>query len=1012
MNIFKKKTALVTLALIATGVLAMSGPVLAAEATPVGPSTPVSKDGVIPTAWTDNPNCIDVGYGFGFKVNQSPEGTFPLDGTAGGELTGGAPPDPYNSVTISDVKTKNGDEVKFDWSSTLGIDAVIVKGGCSGDNVCANVYVYVPEDTADEGLGTIDAASDISHIEFCYDYELTAEKTADTEYTRTYTWEITKDVVPASHTGWFGDEFTSSYDVFVDRTVTDSDYKVTGDITINNPTPFEVPFSVEDDANGTLATVTCPGDDYTLDAGETKICSYVAELGDALPADGTNTATITSGNGYVQGATATAGYAFGDPTTIVGYPTINVTDYFDGDMTGDPLGSASGDFTFEYDRTFACPTDEDMYTDGVYTDSFHDDAYIDETGQSDDADVDLTCYKPVVSKDADTGWFEQYDWTITKDVDPDSHTGFAGDEFASGYDVFVDQTITPYGYRAFGSIYVTNPSGEAITVDVSDAVDGTPATVDCDGDPDNGVETTSLTLAAGATGSCSYTVDLDSTEKRLNTAKVTISNGSEFEAYADVIFGAPIIVGYPTINVTDYFDGDMTGDPLGSASSDFTFEYDRTFECPTDEDMYTDGVYTDSFHDDAYIDETGQSDDADVDLTCYIPASAKVVKTTTEGAEDIGQFPFTFNLYDPSDTLVETQYLYTAGEVAFTTELRAEGTWTIEEILPDGWVSTTDLTCDIAIAYPGSADQTYTCTFDNVEMSRLRIVKTTNGVHDPTYEWNFAIFAGAHYGEGSGFLSDTPLATDTTFNHSSGMLDFDNFDLDPSQAYAVCEIPANATAGWTSEWSINGQTVPAYNPHFFDEPSANNGYHCVDFGAGTGYLLTPGETLTFDVNNSYPGGEPRTPGYWKNWSSCTGGGQYDKAVEPNDPDNEFWALDELLFYPGFTIGDLQLGAGQCQDAVNILDQRDLNSGKKMAKDAAYTLAMHLFAYELNQAAGACPSSTADAAASAGQDLLVTYGFDGIGGYLRPKGGTKDDYYDALDLAETLDEYNNGLLCGQ
>jgi hypothetical protein len=226
----------------------------------------------------------------------------------------------------------------------------------------------------------------------------------------------------------------------------------------------------------------------------------------------------------------------------------------------------------------------------------------------------------------------------------------------------------------------------------------------------------------------------------------------------------------------------------------------------------------------------------------------------------------------------------------------------------------------------------------------------------------------------------------------------------------VCEIPANATVAWTSEWSINGQIVPPYNPHSFDPQRQHLGYHCIDIGFGTGYTLTPGDILSITVNNSFPGGEPRTPGYWKNWSSCSGGGQYEKAVGENDPDNEFWTLDELLNDPGFMIGLLSLGEGQCEDGVNILDQRDINSGQKMANDSAYTLAMHLFAYELNQAAGACGSTTADSAGLAAQALLTEYGFDGMGDYLRPKGQTKNDYYYALELADILDDYNNGLLC--
>jgi hypothetical protein len=109
-------------------------------------------------------------------------------------------------------------------------------------------------------------------------------------------------VEPNSHTGWFGDEFTATYDVFVDQTVVDSDFKVTGEIIVSNPTPFEVTFSVDDYVDGTMATVNCL-DGYTLAAGESTTCTYEATLDGAF--DGTNTATITSENSNVKGAETT-----------------------------------------------------------------------------------------------------------------------------------------------------------------------------------------------------------------------------------------------------------------------------------------------------------------------------------------------------------------------------------------------------------------------------------------------------------------------------------------------------------------------------------------------------------------------------------------------------------------------------------------------------------------------------------------------------------------------------------
>jgi hypothetical protein len=342
-------------------------------------------------------------------------------------------------------------------------------------------------------------------------------------------------------------------------------------------------------------------------------------------------------------------------------------------------------------------------------------------------------------------------------------------------------------------------------------------------------------------------------------------------------------------------------------------------------------------------------------------------------------------------------------------------TFVVSDAGPFSGLATADNTVTATGSYTDDSENPWTseqpssvsCTVG----ARLNVLKLTDGNVDSTYDWNFAIYAGAYYAAGSGFLGDAPLATDATLGDTDGILDFDNLNLDSDQAYTVCEIPVNATVAWSSEWSINGQIVPPYNPHSFDLQPQHLGYHCVDIGFDTGYLLTAGDTLSFTVNNSFPGGDPRTPGYWKNWSSCSGGGQYEKATGANDPENEFWTLDELLYEPGFMIGNLALGPDQCEDGVSILNQNDISTGKRMSNDAAYTLAMHLFAYELNQAAGACGSTIADSAGAAGQALLVRYGFDGTGGYLRPKGQTKNDYYYALELAEILDQYNNGLLCG-
>ncbi|NIM51414.1 MAG: hypothetical protein GTO22_19555 [Gemmatimonadales bacterium] len=628
-------------------------------------------------------------------------------------------------------------------------------------------------------------------------------------------------------------------------------------------------------------------------------------------------------------------------------------------------------------------------------------------------------YELEAEKTAEAEFTRTYTWEISKSVDPASHTGFAGDEFSSQYEVTVDQTVTEAS-TVTGTITVRNPhSSESVGYTVSDLVDGVEAAVDCD--PDTEGNQNSGTLSPGETVVCSYEASLDGAVDGTNTAEVASDNTNVpgTTASADYVFGDPIIIGYPTINVTDFFNGDDVGDPLGSASGDFTFDYTRDFTCPAeDSGLYENGVYETQFPNTAEIDETGQSDDATVDVTCYIPAEAKVTKTTTEGGEDIGQFPFTFELYAPGlvpgvDSPTETQTLGTGGGMAtFTTEIEGEGTWTVREMLPTGWVSTTELTCTFDVAFPGSAGQTFECTFDNVEQSRVDLLKLTNGQQTTTQVWTFEIYAGP-----DGF-GGTPLASAST---PPALIDFGNINLDPFQTYTVCElsVPAGYSTFWQIDTDGNGSgdvTVVPCTPNEDDNPPEDLGNRCVDLGANTNIPLVSGTTLHFVVDNRAPGGGPRTPGYWKNWNRCTGGGQAANADRNGGWQEGFWLLEDVLdpSISGGVTWDNILGDGfvfsitDCGDAVNVLDQRDIDTGRKRANDAAYTLAMHLLAAQLNFGAGACTTQEVLDAALAAETLLDELDFDGTGSYLRPRDA---DYGYALELADYLDRYNNGEFCG-
>ncbi len=79
----------------------------------------------------------------------------------GGSLSNGVHSDGTLSVTIANLTSNS-----FDWSSNIGVDAVIVKTGADG----TNLYRYDPplESTGDTSLIT-PGNNGISHISFCYD---------------------------------------------------------------------------------------------------------------------------------------------------------------------------------------------------------------------------------------------------------------------------------------------------------------------------------------------------------------------------------------------------------------------------------------------------------------------------------------------------------------------------------------------------------------------------------------------------------------------------------------------------------------------------------------------------------------------------------------------------------------------------------------------------------------------------------------------------------------------------
>lgn len=113
---------------------------------------------VDPQTVSGNPTCRDfTGGGTQFKIEDPSD----LTGKDSGTYTDGV------LVVDLDIYT-TGMGLEFDWSSNLGVDVVVVKGGPK-----ANVYRYDPAATADTGLHSPFNPNSgkwygLSHISFCY----------------------------------------------------------------------------------------------------------------------------------------------------------------------------------------------------------------------------------------------------------------------------------------------------------------------------------------------------------------------------------------------------------------------------------------------------------------------------------------------------------------------------------------------------------------------------------------------------------------------------------------------------------------------------------------------------------------------------------------------------------------------------------------------------------------------------------------------------------------------------
>jgi hypothetical protein len=411
-------------------------------------------------------------------------------------------------------------------------------------------------------------------VRICSGLDLTVEKTASAAYKRTYAWNITKNVDQTSVNLSGSGSATFNYTVVVSQgDSTDSDWVVSGNITVRNPNVWTaVNVDVGDSVpggtcvvNGGTTTVSVPA---ATNAGPgIRTVPYTCSFSSAPGTSVTNTATVTwSASTYgtpTGSASGTAGATFGAPTETDNL-TINVTDAFGGGAPAalTPATLTASDTTpttntYTYSRTVEGVPGQCVTKNNTAAFASTDTTL---TGSASKSVTVCTGADLTVSKTASVSFNRAYTWTIAKSVDQ-NRVNTIGESATFTYTVTATQGApVDSGWAASGTITVVNPNqwGGPISVTLTDSVGSTGCVV-------NGGQSI-VSVPQGGSVSVPYSCTFSASPGASITNSVTASwvgaavptpNVSATNT-AGGTFGAPAQTTNQSITVTDTFDGNTT----------------------------------------------------------------------------------------------------------------------------------------------------------------------------------------------------------------------------------------------------------------------------------------------------------------------------------------------------------------------------------------------------------------------------------------------------------------------
>ena len=261
-------------------------------------------------------------------------------------------------------------------------------------------------------------------------------KTAAGAYDERHEWDVEKSVTPPSQDVLAGSTGNFEWTVTVTETVAEENFAVAGTVSIKNPrTDATMVVTLDDVLNdGSTATITgCTvgtwnGTNKTVSipANSTAVCSYtVAPTGRTATL---NTATVKL-NALTTTATANVGWT---ANVIRGSATL------DDDQNPNLPPTITDGGTWKYTTAIACSTHTRRLHQRILHTSRdqHRNSDFGDKSDSADANTEVICHAPVVTKDVTTYFNRDWDWKITKDYDA-TYNLFAGGDVTHGYKVTV-----------------------------------------------------------------------------------------------------------------------------------------------------------------------------------------------------------------------------------------------------------------------------------------------------------------------------------------------------------------------------------------------------------------------------------------------------------------------------------------------------------------------------------------------------------------------------------------------